>query len=51
MCYKIILLLIALCLMTMLSGYAQKSSKVEIKVNELVKKYENVKDVDCMTIR
>lgn len=31
-------------------GHAQESSKVEAKVNELVKKYENVKGVDCMTV-
>lgn len=31
-------------------GHAQESSKVEIKVNELVKKYENVKGVDCMSV-
>lgn len=31
-------------------GHTQESSKVEIKVNELVKKYENVKGVDCMSV-
>lgn len=31
-------------------GHAQESSKVEAKVNELVKKYENVKGVDCMSV-
>lgn len=31
-------------------GHAQESSKVEAKVNELVKKYENVKGIDCMTV-
>ena len=29
---------------------AQGSSMVETKVNELVKKYENVKGIDCMTV-
>ena len=31
-------------------GHTQESSKVEAKVNELVKKYENVKGVDCMSV-
>lgn len=34
----------------MLSTYAQKTSEVQIKVNELVKKYEEVKGVDCTLI-
>lgn len=47
---KKIVLLVALLLSTMVAGYAQESSKVESKVNELVKKYENVKGVDCMSV-
>ena len=31
-------------------GFAQVSSKVEKTVNEMVKKYENVKGVECITL-
>ena len=47
---KKILILVVLCMTTIEVGHAQESSKVEIKVNELVKKYENVKGVDCMSV-
>lgn len=47
---KKMLLLVALCMVTMVASYAQEKSMVEIKVNELVKKYENVTGVDCMTV-
>jgi hypothetical protein len=47
---KKILILVVLCMTTIEVGHAQESSKVEAKVNELVKKYENVKGVDCMTV-
>ena len=45
-----IVLLIALCAMILMTGYAQEPSKVEIKVNELVKRYENTKGVECLTV-
>ncbi len=45
-----IALCIALALTTMVNVYAQAPSKVEAKVNEIVKKYENVKGVECMTV-
>ena len=44
------LFFVILSLLTMLSTYAQKTSEVQIKVNELVKKYEGVKGVDCTLI-
>lgn len=44
------LFFVILSLLTMLSTYAQKTSDVQIKVNELVKKYEDVKGVDCTSI-
>jgi hypothetical protein len=44
------LFFVILSLLTMLSTYAQKTSEVQIKVNELVKKYEEVKGVDCTLI-
>ena len=45
---KKIVLLIALCAMTMMSGYAQEPSTAATKIDELVKKYENVEGVDTM---
>jgi hypothetical protein len=45
---KKMVLLVALCVLTIAAGYAQEPSKVGIKVNEIVKEYENVKDVDCL---
>lgn len=47
---KRVVLLVALCMMTMAYGYAQQPSNVEVKVKELVKKYENVKGVECMVV-
>ena len=44
------LFFVILSLLTMLSTYAQKTSEVQIKVYELVKKYEEVKGVDCTLI-
>ena len=44
------ILLTALCLMTIAIGYAQEPTKAEVKMNELVKKYENVKGVDCTVV-
>ena len=43
-------LLVALCMMAIMAGHAQGTSKVEVKVNELVKKYDNVKGVECMSL-
>ena len=44
------MLFIIVCMLTLTNGYAQKSSEVEAKMNLLVKKYENVKGVDCMSV-
>ena len=38
---------LALSIATMFVGYAQEPSKVEAKVKEIVKQYENVKGVEC----
>ena len=43
-------LLVALVMMSMLTGYAQAPSAVEMEVNKIVKKYENVKGVDCISV-
>lgn len=45
-----IVLFVALCVTTIVAGYAQEPSKAEIKVKDLVKRYENVKGVECMTV-
>ena len=45
---KKFVLLIAMCAMTMMAGYAQEPSQVATKVDELVKKYENTKGVEAM---
>ncbi|MBQ5689378.1 MAG: DUF4252 domain-containing protein, partial [Bacteroidales bacterium] len=47
---KKITLIIALCAMTVMIGYAQSSSKVEEKFNEFVKKYENTEGVSSMSV-
>lgn len=47
---KRITLIIALCAMTVMTGYAQASSKVEEKFNEFVKKYENTEGVSSMSV-
>lgn len=47
---KRIALLVVFCLITTLAGYAQTPSKVETKVINLVKKYENTAGVECMTV-
>lgn len=44
------IILVALSMLTMLTSYAQTSSKVETKMKQLVTKYEEVKGVDCMTV-
>ena len=43
-------LLVALCMMTIVAAHAQETSMVEVKVNAMVKKYDNVKGVDCMSL-
>ena len=48
---KIIVLFMVLSLVSIGVAYAQEPSKIEIKVNELVKKYDDVKGVDCMTVK
>ena len=48
---KIIVLFMVLSLVSIGVAYAQELSKIEIKVNELVKKYDDVKGVDCMTVK
>ena len=45
-----IALFVALCVMAMVTVSAQEPSKVEVKVNELVKRYENVKGVESLTV-
>jgi hypothetical protein len=47
---KKLVLFIAFYLLTMAVVYAQNNSEVETKMNEILKKYESVKDVDCMTV-
>lgn len=47
---KRVVLLVALCMTTMAYGYAQQQSNIEVKVKEIVKKYENVNGVECMVI-
>ena len=44
------ILLIVLCITILMKGYTQNGSEVEAKMNLLVKKYENVKGVDCMSV-
>lgn len=47
---KNLALLVALCMTTVAAGYAQEPSKVEVKINEIVKRYENVKGVESVTV-
>ena len=47
---KKVVILVALCIMIMASGYSQEPLTVELKFNELIQKYENVKGVECMTL-
>ena len=47
---KKIVLLVMMCMMTVVAASAQEALNVEIKVKELVKKYENVKGVECITL-
>ena len=43
-------LLVALCVMTLAGSYAQGASPVAKKVDEIVKKYDETKGVDCVTV-
>lgn len=47
---KKVVILTILCMMTMIVSYAQKTSDIEVKFNELIQKYENVKGVDCVSV-
>lgn len=47
---KKMMMLVALCIMTMAAGYAQEKSKAELKIKEIVKKYEKVEGVECTTV-
>ena len=47
---KRIALLIALVLMTFVGGYAQEPSQVEKTVDAIVKKYDDVDKVECITV-
>ena len=47
---KRIALLVALVLMTFVGGYAQEPSQVEKTVDAIVKKYDDVDKVECITV-
>lgn len=47
---KRMMLLVALCMMTMVAGYAQEPTKVGVKVNEIVEKYGETNGVECVTV-
>ena len=47
---KKIVLLLALCVMSMVTAFAQVPSQVETKIKEIVKQYDPVKGVDCLTV-
>ena len=47
---KRVLLLVALVMVAFVSGYAQELSQVEKAVGEIVRKYENTKGVECVTV-
>ena len=47
---KRIALLVALVLMTFVGGYAQEPSQVEKTVDAIVKKYDDVDKVECVTV-
>ena len=47
---KKVILLLALCVMSMVTAYAQEPSQVETKIKEIVKHYDPVKGVDCLTV-
>ena len=47
---KKITLLVVMIVMSFMAAYAQEPSPVEKKVSELVKKYENIDGVDCLSV-
>ena len=47
---KKVILLLALCVMSMVTAYAQEPSQVETKIKEIVKQYDPVKGVDCLIV-
>ena len=47
---KRILCVVALAMLTMMSGYAQDSLQVKDKVQAMAKKYDSVKGVECVTV-
>lgn len=47
---KKLVLFVALCVATIAVGYSQVPSKIDVKVQEIVKIYNNVKGVECMTV-
>ena len=42
--------LIVMIMMAVVSVYAQEPSQVEKMVDELVKKYENIEGVECLSV-
>lgn len=46
---KRVVTLVGFAVLTLVTAYAGEPTEVEIKVKEIVKKYESVKGVDCMT--
>lgn len=42
--------IVALCMMAFVGSYAQEASPVAKKVDEIVKKYDDTKGVDCITV-
>ena len=44
---KKISLLVALCVVTMLAGYAQTAPTIQTMIDEMVKKYETTENVTC----
>ena len=47
---KRILCVVALAMLTMMSGYAQDSLQVKNMVHAMAKKYDSVKGVECVTV-
>ena len=43
-------LLVALCMMAFVGSHAQEASPVAKRVDEIVKKYDDTKGVDCVTV-
>ena len=47
---KRITLFIAFCIASIFAGYTQEATPVEKLVKEIVKKYEDTKGVDCISV-